>query len=523
MTDSRWTLVCEWAGYTFEPTLAEDPRISARASFWRASDAERTADVSFVDEIGVARLVAQGHRPQTGTAILSYDGVEMVRGNWRNLEYGALFGVCAIEFGQAIEDDRALIPGYGDVQRRLTDDELSQTAYIQERSEYPVGLLAAEKIIYGNVARASEGRILPLVFGAPGTVDRPGSPAIFADTVTDGGRFIIALGEVAATTVRLWGPDSNGDLVKSGAMDVFQGTDPNGVRYAFVKFSDANIGSVTADPEADYFTSWTDGDALPGGAGDVMITLLGLSSLYVDYAAWEAYRDRLNLYVLAGYVDDQVSPAALALKTIAKDLPIGARYGVNGLQPTVWPWLDDEDAAQAVTEIVAATPLPDEQYTTWAAGTECRVLSRVGFTGDGTVTSSTIQYGYDPESTNYTQVATLSPSDSAYGALAISRAGASVDATERKTRWVNDEATATGLALQRMRAESIPRRTIRLACPPATYGPGGIIPLSEGMGVKLTIPDLHIEDRPAHIDRITWSTAIVEIILEIRDDPLSDG
>ena len=538
-----WSLECRWAGRTFFPTLAENPSVSSQASLWSPRTASRSASLSFLDDIGVARLVSQGHMPQSGLGILRYNDRVIVAGAWSGVEYGPLGSPVRLTIGESTQDDTATLPAVGAILRKITEQELAEG--IDERGLYATGesfdfltlgpvTAKATLGLWQAVSRVAEGRTYPMVIGAPGSTTHPGSPALFVDTLATDKEWVIAGHEVDATTVTIWGPGPEGELTSDGAtgVAVHHKEDLDGRLIAYVTSADMTstqnsegaggeliLGTgLQFDPSADYFVSWTGGEALPSGAGDALLMLLRLSSLRVDFGAWHSLRDRLNAYTLAGYVDDEVSPSALALNTIAKDLPVSAEYGEHGLRPVLWPWLDDIEALTASAHIVCGTRDPDTGE--FGAGFLSYLAGGVGFTGDAPLGVYRIEHGYDPESTAYTLTATVSPEDTAYGAAAISHLGHQGRVETSQTRWIQDTSTALSLAAVRMRAHSLPRRVVRVLCDVEQYGPGAADELYCGRPVLLTCPSLHIDAEPAFVSRLGWRGPVLDVTLELRDDPL---
>ena len=520
-----WSLECRFAGLTFYPTLTENPSVTSQASLWSPRTAARSASVSFLDEVGIAKLVAQGHRPQAGVAILRYNGAIVVDGGWSTIEYGPIGSPCRIDVGQSVQDDTASIPASGDILRALTDEEVregtDEEVLLLGRKPIEwkgVGPLGAQSGLtaWANVSRIAEGRTYPMVIGAPGSSTHPGSPALFVDTVSGTKEWVIAGHTVDATSVTLWGPDASGDLTSDAGVTVKHKQDGQGREVAYV--DSTGTTNVTADAGAEYFVSWTGGEALPGGAGDALLMLLRLSSLHVDFGAWHALRERLNGYQLAGYIDDEVSPAALALDTISKDLPVSAEYGEHGLRPVLWPWLDDIEAHTAAAHIVCGTRDPDTG--TVGAGFLSYLAGGVTYTNDSALAIYRVEHGYDPESTAYTLTATVSPDDTAYGASAMSFLGHQGRVESSQTRWVQDTSTALSLAMARIRAHCLPRRLVRVLCDVTQYGPGAADELYCGRPVLMTCPSLHIEAEPAFVSQLGWRGPVLDVTLELRDEAL---
>ena len=206
------------------------------------------------------------------------------------------------------------------------------------------------------------------------------------------------------------------------------------------------------------------------------------------------------------------------MNTIAKDLPVSAEYGEHGLRPVLWPWLDDIEALTASAHLVCGTRDPDTGD--YGAGFLSYLAGGVTFTGDDSLAVYTVEYAYDPGSTSYTASATVSPRDTAYGSAAITHLGHSGRAETTKTRWCADGSTATALAAAKIRAHSMPRRMVRVLCDLTQYGPGAPDELYCGRPVLLTCPSLHIEAEPAFVSRLGWRGPVLDVTLELRDEPL---
>ena len=207
---SNWSLECRFAGLTFFPTLAENPSVSAQASLWSPRTAARSANISFLDDIGIAKLVAAGHWPQTGLAILRYNDVIIVEGGWSQIEFGPIGTPCRITIGESTQDDTATIPASGIFLRRLTEQEAAfgtdDKVMLLGRTPidwpgYGPEAAQATLLVWGNISRVAEGRTYPFVIGAPGSATHPGSPALFVDTISTPKKWVIAGHMVNASTV----------------------------------------------------------------------------------------------------------------------------------------------------------------------------------------------------------------------------------------------------------------------------------------------------------------------------------
>jgi hypothetical protein len=550
--DSQWTISIDWTGRRFALPLAENPTVSGKASLFAPDLAQRTAQVSCFDTFGFARAVADGHMPQTGLATLFYRDRVMVSGTMSDVEYGPHGSPVSFKIGESIHDETAVIPSAGEVLRSPSDEQIVEffssnlegaregtaeaivhVVRSREAEARQSRRFAATPSAWSNLPRVSENVVYPLVYGAPGSSTHPGSPALLVDKGT--AEWVIAGHPVEAASVTFWGPGPLGELVKqAGNMTVYHKRDTLGREIAYLKQAGltgtpndkqssgvVHFGSgIQVVEDGKYFVSWTNGDALPGGAGDVLVSLLRLSSLRVNLPAWEAIAPILNRYTLAGFVNEEVSPSALALRQIAKDLPVGSRYGRQGLEPMLWPWLDDVDGLAYVAHLTASTP--DPETGTYPPGYSCYLQGGVTFTADSGITSQRLSYAYDAEADEFSAVAEASADVHTYGGVAASMVGLTEAGESRKTRWVWDEATAEALAAVIVRARARPRRRFRAACDSAIVGIGGTHELAEGDQIRQTVPSLYIDDLPAFIVEYSPRGPMVEVVIELRDDPVRD-
>jgi hypothetical protein len=552
LMDSQWTISIDWTGRRFSLTLQENPTVAAKASLFASDMAQRTAQVVCLDTFGFARAVADGYMPQTGAATLFYRDRVMVSGSMSDVEYGPHGSPVSFKIGESIQDETAVVPSAGEVLRSPSDEQIIEfyspnlegaragtaeaivhVVRANEAEARQARRFAATSGAWSSLPRVSENVLYPLVYGAPGSSKSPGSPALLVDTGT--AEWIIAGHPVEATTVTFWGPGPLGGLTKQAGMPVYHKRDGLGREIAYLKqgditgtqnVQDLGTGLVTfgsgiqVEDDGGYFVSWTDDDALPGGAGDVLVSLLRLSSLRVNLPAWEAVAPVLNRYKLAGFVNQEVSPSALALRQIAKDLPVGSRYGRQGLEPMLWPWLDDVDGSAYVAHLTASTP--DPETGTYPPGYSCYLQSGVTFTSDSAITSQRLSYAYDAENDEFSAVAEAGADVHTYGGVAASMIGITEAGESRKTRWVWDEATAEALAAIIVRARARPRRRFRAACDSAIVGIGGTHELAEGDQIRQSVPSLYIDDLPAYIAEYSPRGPMVEVVIELRDDPVRD-
>lgn len=189
-----------------------------------------------------------------------------------------------------------------------------------------------------------EGKVIPKVFGAPGSYLRSGvaggtsgSPAYAVDDTSGSANTLaVAWGHVSASTATIFADDNSG----------FTGTlvkDFDNLGNA-VTTVDISGKSAAIRQSEGFWVGWTDGPAavLPYadtdhmGAGDILRYLWTASTLPVDHGAWAAAAEALNGIQLAFYVNDlDVSPSEWVLGNTSNLLPVELILGADGITPVV--------------------------------------------------------------------------------------------------------------------------------------------------------------------------------------------
>lgn len=193
---------------------------------------------------------------------------------------------------------------------------------------------------FSGVSVDYHGSAYPLVFGAPGDADTPGSPAYMIRTTSGDRRVLIAVGRVHASRVTLY--DENN--IQFTLRDVNHVTDGLGTLYAWVSASSAPGHFNKVDGK--HFVGWhnagepTYGLVNPYGpgplqsAGDIIRYLLELSGADVDDGAFRSASPALERYTFSGYVNDTTVRAWQLLSSqILPFVPVQLRIGSNGIYP----------------------------------------------------------------------------------------------------------------------------------------------------------------------------------------------
>lgn len=297
-------------------------------------------------------------------------------------------------------------------------------------------------------------------------------------------------------------------LSSQAGVTVHHDVDGHGATYAYVDGSD--LTDIMIDDETQSWVSWTDGDAMPGGAGDVLHLLSALADGPTDHAAFAAMAPTLNRWQLAGYLDEQVSPLELLRSAVLPVLPVTIVSGEHGRRPELWPWVDG-----SAVEVVLTAGLNG-----WARedGAAVSYVEAAQMPGAG------LRYGWDPSTSDYAGTADASTSPVIAAAITSGRRR-TVSGQMVETRWVHDDATAEALATLWATLASGAVRRIRYQAPADTYGIGGAVELrlaqavglvDTAIGVGVNMPALAV------VGELEQRGGLLTVALYLRDDPLAD-
>lgn len=448
------------------------------------------------------------------------DAVEVLQGPWRSVSVG-LKGI-TLTIGDDIEEDDAVLwPGPASVTRYTAERGGAEIFFADREEGTTIASSDAYVIDAGRrwpetvftVVWARQKEVWgPIVYGAPGTTTRYGAPAylISEDLIAGHWHVLVARHRCAATHVRLWARkwgspdgltlDGHGSD-DAGLYEIFYGTDGAGV-YAYVKLPDvdtsgSDFSGVLPTSDDDMYTSWTEGEALPGGAGQVVAMLLEVSQLRADLPAWRAVAPLLDRYVLAGYVDRQVRPAELA-RQILSVLPCSIVHGLRGVEPAIHPWAE-----------------------VGASGEHLVTGARVSDLGipDQRLISLQVRYAYRAGSSDAEGLVTRSPSTSGYLTAAQSYAALRGVDVALDCPMVGDAATAALIADTYIRTRQ-PGISVSYNLDPGRFGPGATRELKPGQVLILTDPDGGIAARPAYVAGLEVGTESMRVDLVLRGDLL---
>ena len=506
-----WALKLQWLGTTFvfnevEATVAE--------AFDLFVDSPRVRSVSFdglrlpSDIDCVDLIINHGHRLVGAVAWLELDDEEYFRGTVERPRFGSTNEPLSFTVSEAPWKDSALFPPSFLYTRTVKVDASELPIAERERID-AYNARAAEENAEGNsyteietlpyTAPRQFGRVYPIVFGAPGSAGgQPGSPAIMIDdgAVTGTEELMIAGHAVDAATVTIWGPDTNGDLVSLAGVSVTHETDANGRTIAVCDISGVITPLVASRSNDEWWAEWDDGDALPGGLGDVLDLLLGVSSIRLDSARIRGVRSTLNRYQLDGYIDDTITPWEYVRREIMPLIPLAPVQGRTGLYWVLW----DPTHFEIVDHLVE--------------GPEMVVDGLLEFSDIEAKSEVRMEYRYRPDTNKTSKAAVTHAGTSAYCALAAQRneAGGHVI----KTEIVDNTDTAGALTTTWAAVFGFPPAILPVVCLRDRFGhrrPGDV--------VRVTIPSKSLVSMLAIISAMAFDgSPIVAIELSILTDQI---
>jgi hypothetical protein len=307
------------------------------------------------------------------------------------------------------------------------------------------------------------------------------------------------------TEATIWGPTTaDTTAFASETSNVQVETDELGRQ---ITTSDYGPGgsAVQANPDGEYYISWTGGTPTGRGAGAVCLLLLAATSgIRWDPYAWSALAPRLDLYKLDFYVDEQTPPLDLLRRKIWPVLPISVLDGPRGLYPVLWPWLDEGSAT-------------GRHIIEGPGFVRASRMSRVRIKAEPEVE---VAYGYAPERRQARYRVLRSAAHDAYAAHAIATAGVGDPVQVEVPTW--DEATANMAASDRIRIAGTQPYQLRYQADPHLYGWEGEQPLEMGAAFLLTDAAMGLDRTPAMVGGLERDGADLLLAVYIRADALRD-
>ena len=382
----------------------------------------------------------------------------------------------------------------------------------------------------------ANGKAFPIIIGRPGRtytgatsspVDSYATPAYCIQaydfpTSTFDVQMMVAGHTVGATTVTI-----QDDAFQAVTKSIASAIDANGNQYSYITL---NVPDVIAIPgytsvlsnygkSREYWVKgWTAGgmsnpfgDGILELAGDVCRWALQRSGQRIDDGAWANMSVLLNKYRLAGYVNDTgISAWEWLAGNILPLLPITVRSGAEGLRPV----LNQLHAISHAVPVLEIKVGEDEEFLQLGAVETHR--STGDLVNRFTLNFAKIGFSQDYSSTVRVTDVALKTTDipSQYSVLSVSRYG--VKSASMNSDYVYDRRTANMIALGRVRASSLPIRSIDVSAP-FHYG---WVQIGDIIGV--TADRLYLEDHLMMVTGKTWEDGEWRLTLAFEDNPIQN-
>lgn len=505
----RWRLDLHYAGRDFS-FVDIDPEISRVIEIGGSAPdpLEVSVEVMFPD-LDVAEAVESGQQLDAATGELYLDEALVLSG-------------------------RVVSPAYGHPEQPTGWASLTVRASpLEDRGIFPPAAAVVSADTWPTHDPAMTGRFYPFVFGAPGSEEYPGSPALLVESadpapVTDPGHqyVLICDGWAECEQVVLVCPSGGrpidvGAELGVGAPGVFVITygkqeanltcirthDGLGRPVTVVDVWEGGTLQVDNTQGVELYVRWDYGAPFSAGMGDMLERMLRASTVPVDWGRMTQARDILNRYRVAGYIEEQSKP----LEWIGDNLLPLAQFclmvsGV-GLYALVWPF--ERTVEHAVAHLVE--------------GPDCEPIDEVGYDGEP-LNELTFRYKHRADAEEYAGVVVVDPSNNPYADASRRRytinddARTGVYADTIDTDLVHEDSIAHSLAHEMVRLRAFRTRTPRYRLAPEIWDR-----LAEGMVVTITSAARHWTRRPAVILAIDEDSIGTTATLSIDDDPFRDN
>ena len=325
---------------------------------------------------------------------------------------------------------------------------------------------------------------------------------------------------IEATSVTIQ-DDNQGSATKT----VLTALDAKGNAYSYIKIDNSdNVSApslISQEPSREWWISFSPtygggianpyGDGVLTGAGDICRWALNRSGQLVDDGAWANLASFLNRYSFSGYINNpDVSAWEWLSGNILPYLPISVRAGPDGLKPVL----------NQLSAIVNLEPLQSISVGDIEEFQQISAVDTMRSTGE-LVNRYTLNYGkigfsqdYSSQirCTNFIEEDIDIPSD--YSSLSINRYG--VKEGSESTDYIYERQTAEVIALQKVRANSLPIRTVGI-CGPFHYGYFQI-----GDILAVSLDRLFLIDHKMIIVEKEWLGAEWKFTLAFEDNPIQN-
>lgn len=341
--DTVVLVTVQWGGSTY--------RLSSATVDIQTSDGDGLPYRGGLDEIEISEsLSAMQAEPEYPSISVRADlGVDVALLVARGQDLSSATAEIALHIvGQAWEDREVLL--VGQVVQPVYDAAGEPVAFSVESTPFDdAGLvLATTETVTATTwptSTTDDAPYYPWVFGRPGVYVKPdgsdnviaGSPAIAVEyTGANIDTLLVSLEAVSAGTVTIF------DGTTTEVFSVAQQYDGLGRECSVVDITGAASISRTS---SSYLTLWSsaggvlndDRSQVREGAGDVLMWMLRRSTAAIDRARFTSLRQRLNEYLIGGYVNGEARPWEWVVDHLLPILPLSIVGGPAGIYPIPWP------------------------------------------------------------------------------------------------------------------------------------------------------------------------------------------
>ena len=194
-----------------------------------------------------------------------------------------------------------------------------------------------------------------------------------------------------------------------------------------------------------YWIRWTNGGGLPNpfgdgaleNAGDLLLYLLMLTKANIDFPAFDAIREYLNVYKFTGYINTDITVQEFIQSNMVPFLPLEIVNGPNGLRPII-------------PMIFRNNPTSIFDFT---VDQNCRLTSSISpsIQSDNIINEVTLKYGYSGFFDKYLGYYTVK--DSQYTTISKNRYG--VRKEEIELEFVTDYSTVQRIGANILRQRAL--------------------------------------------------------------------
>ena len=302
-----------------------------------------------------------------------------------------------------------------------------------------------------------------------------------------------------AENVSLWATTTNSEISARVSLAVSTQDDLLG---RTVSVCDMNGNSTLLDAggystERDFWATYETA-ASPGGAADVMQTVLAHSTIRIDWQRMRGLRDWLQRYQLAGCIDEQVTPWQWVKSNVVPLLSAAVVMSRDGLY--LAPYRPDAQAVASLTD-----------------GLEIALVPEIRISTEKICNQYTLQYARSEWARRYARNASADTSNSAYAAIS-QQSYAQIFAETHKTDIVYDTATADLIAQEQVRSRCFAARILSGTMERATWEH-----LRAGDAIKISSDVLGLQEAEAVIVAITLDGGpLQQMEIAMVEDPIRD-